>query len=433
MASYSTAAHGRLHKRGHSGSSVSPPPVPYSPPYSPPLTAEPYPYHHPRKPDSRKVSYEDQLDDSRLGHAPANSFKIKPYLRKMSTKDEIKIDLSRPAAENEGLAGLGIHDLNPSRSASDVNFVPISSTRGGRHNRSTSGNSQFSSTSALQRPSAPYTHPLRATPRPYTPPITKSYTTSVIGSEGSDEATDIMSEDEFRLHQRMFDPTLRSDSVSSIPTAPPPLHIHTSGSLTRLNNPSQSSIPSSMPTGRSRGATLQSLESCGSPSSRPSMDKALGFIRSPRSDEPVDPASRAASIRAARIAYNEREEAKARQAEKEELKRLDRENKRRGKKEERQRRKSDADERRKRARANSSNEKLNDASSFIGKSYNETTPAHIRSLPAHVGAPPTPSAIPTRSPADGFKKKKAARSGWLAFMAWFRTRLLRLGTILHLR
>lgn len=428
MASYSNTAHGRLHKRGHSGSSISSPPLPYSPP----LAAELHSYHI-RSPDSQKVSYEDQLEDTKFGHAPANSFKIKPYLRKISTKDEMKIDLSRPAAENEGLAGLGIHDFSPSRSASEVNFVPISSSRGARHHRSTSGNSQFSANSNLQRPSAPYAHPLRATPRPYTPPIAKSYTTSVIGSEISDEATDIMSDDELRYRQRMFDTTVRSDSISSVPTVPPPLHIHNSGSLTRLNNPSQSSIPSSMPGGRSRGATLQSIDTCASPSSRTSMDKALGFIRSPRSDESIDPTSRAASIRAARIAYNEREEAKERKAEKEELKRQDRENRKRGKQEERQRRKSDAEEKRRRMRANSSNEKLSDATSFVGKAYDETIPAHVRSLPAHVTAPPTPSGIPTRSGPTGPKQKKGARSGWLAFMAWFRTRLLRLGRIMHMR
>jgi hypothetical protein len=165
------------------------------------------------------------------------------------------------------------------------------------------------------------------------------------------------------------------------------------------------------------------------------MDKALGFIRGNRSatadsDVMLDPMARAASIHAARLAYTEREEAKERKAEKEEARRLDREKKKLGRKEERQRRRSDAEEVR-RARGDSSNEKVD---MFAGKAYDDNKPAHARSLPARVEAPP-----PTSKGRSGRGmgrqeegKRRGARSKWLSFMAWFRTRLLRLSRVMHM-
>ena len=377
-----------------------------------------------RPAENRKDIYVDAMSEHTANTRQASSFKINPYRRKKSLKDDTKIDLSRPLAENESLAGLGIQDFAaPSRSAHDVNFGAISAGRI-RHDRSTSINSQFSTNSGVKSPNMAYAHPMRHTPRPYTPPITKSYTTSVIGSEISDEPSDILAEEEFRVRPRLYDPSYGSDFISSLPSGLPPLHIHTGGSLTRLNNPSQSSLPSSMPTGRSRGATLQSIDTCTSPASttRTSMDKAMGFLRSPHSHDSTDASSRAGAIRAARIAYNEREDAKQRKAEKEELRRL-----RRGTADEAGRRKSEADDRRRPALANdASSEKLG---VFVGKSYNDNSVAHARSLPTQVSAPPTPRGFAQTSK----PQKRGAKHGWQEFMAWFRTRLLRLGTIMHLR
>jgi hypothetical protein len=64
--------------------------------------------------------------------------KIKPYLRKLSLKEEnaARVDLSKSYAENEALTGLGIHDFSGSpilagtpRNASDVRFEPVNSGR----------------------------------------------------------------------------------------------------------------------------------------------------------------------------------------------------------------------------------------------------------------------------------------------------------------
>jgi hypothetical protein len=413
------APHGKIHKRGHSASSISTPSLPFHAVES----------DRPRK-DSLRVTYADDGSDS-TPSTGGHSLKIKPYLRKLSLKDSANnaIDLSRPTAENEKIAGLGIHDYAaPSKSAADVSFNTIAGSGRSRHTRTTSGNSQFSTASGHQRPTAPYAHPMRQTPRPYTPPITRSYTaSSLLGSDISDEAIDIMVEDDLRNRQHSFAPSRRSGSIGSLPTRPQAPYIPSSSSLTRLNasNPSQSSLPS-LPTSRSRGDTLHSIDTA-TPSSRTSTDKAISFIRSGR-EEPVDAASRAATIMAARIAYQEREEAKSRKAEKEVLKLQEKENRKRQQKEERQRQKSEekqrrlseGDDRRSRGRLNSSNEKME----FVGKPYDDYTPANIRSLPAHV-----PTAKPNGYATANQSRpsfSKSMKSTWLGFLAWFRTRLLRL-------
>jgi hypothetical protein len=166
------------------------------------------------------------------------------------------------------------------------------------------------------------------------------------------------------------------------------------------------------------------------------MDKALGFIRASRSvtvdsDLALDPMVRAASIQAARLAYSEREEAKERKAEKEEARRLDRERKKLGRKEERQRRRSDTEEAR-RTRGDSSNEKVD---MFAGKAYVDNKPVRARSLPAQVEVTPQTNKRPSRRGTgrqEEEAKRRGARSRWLSFMAWFRTRLLRLSRVMHM-
>lgn len=414
MASFgvkSASTQAKLHRRGHSTSSVVSPVLP--------STAEGYPS---KRSDTRASTYSQDTLDERA-RSPAlgqngNPLKIKPIIRKLTSEKSNKIDLSRTAAENERLAGLGIHEYSPAaRSASDVTFVPVNARS--RHNRTMSNNSQFSTHSGvLQRPTAPYAHPMRQTPRPYTPPIAKSYTTSVLGgSDGSDEAMDIMSDDEYHYRQRMFDHNKRSDSLGSLPAHPPPLHIHTGGSLTRLNNQSQSSLGT-----RSRGDTLRSMDSVGTPSSRNSMDKTVNFLRAGKHEE--DPASRAASIRAARIAYNEKEEAKALRAEKEAMRQLERDSKKHNK----PRLKSDATDKDARLRSNSGNEKPE----FVTKAYNDFTPAHSRSLPALVSTANSGGRTRAYTKSSNRSSRRSAKSSWQGFLAWFRTRLLRLGRKLHM-
>ncbi|KAJ9668427.1 hypothetical protein H2201_001475 [Coniosporium apollinis] len=420
------STHGKLHKRANSASSIHSPASPQSDAFSF------------KRSDTPRVTYEESVDEYNLTNTMSSiakpaATKIKPYLRKLSLKDANTLDLSRPAAENESLAGLGIHDYGTgSRSVSDVSFAHATSRT--RHNRSMSATSQFSTASGgLRQPTAAYVHPMRQTPRPYTPPISKSYSASNLVGEDVDEAEDIVAGQDMMYRSRTFDVNRRSRSPSAPPpnTLPPlpPLQIPSipsSASMTRLGSHSQTSLHSSTPTGRPRKSTVASIETCTSTSSRPSVDKAFSFIRG--RDAPVDPESRAASIRAARIAYKEKEEAKDRKAEKEALKKQDKDSRKLAKREYRQRSKSTVDERRTRTRTLSGSETVGSAP-VGGRKYSDYTPAHTLSLPAYVptGAPPRgPRAQPERS------SRKKASSGWLSFITWLRTRLLKLGRKLHL-
>jgi hypothetical protein len=263
-------------------------------------------------------------------------------------------------------------------------------------------------------------HPIRQTTRPYTPPQkSKSSPASVIGSD-EDEADDIMSDEEMRYRQNMFDPTRRSGSISS--NQAHPLRATLSGSSSKLGSYSQTSLPIASPPVRSRGDTLRSTDTT-SPSSRTSLDKAFGFIRTGR-DSPVDPASRAASIRAARQAYQEKEAAKDLKAEKEAIAKAERDSKKRYRQEERQRRKSDAADKRSRSISNE-----NAPAAVAGKEYSNYAPAHTRSLPARVA---TVEAEKDTHSAPQVTARRAAKSRWASLLVWFRTRLLRLGKKLNM-
>jgi hypothetical protein len=148
------------------------------------------------------------------------------------------------------------------------------------------------------------------------------------------------------------------------------------------------------------------------------MDKAMHIFRAGK-EEPIDPATRAANIIAARIAYAEREEAKERKAEKDYLKQQDRQNRRR----QQTRGRSES--------ATTGSSGHNEKIQFVGKSYDEYTPAHSRTLPKHV---PTTTTAATTTVSNmrsdrttRSSNSKTLKSRWLGFLAWFRTRLLRIG------
>ncbi|KAF2198035.1 hypothetical protein GQ43DRAFT_379613 [Delitschia confertaspora ATCC 74209] len=410
-------SHGRLHKRGHSASSIN---SPLS------HTTNAFTFNRSETP---KVTYEEPWHEPTRPVPAATSskpLKIKPYLRKLSSKDSNGLDLSRPSAENEGLAGLGIsdHDGNP-RSVTDVNFTPVNGRH--RHNRSVSNTSQFSTSSSLQRPTVPRIPSYRQTSGYYTPPITQSTPPSIMGSDNEDYT---MTDEEFRLRQNMFDPARRSGSLSSVPGVSPALpRLQTNGSSTRLGSYSQSSLSLASPVGpsRSRGDTLKSLDTT-SPSSRTSFDKAFGFIRGGR-DSPVDPASRAASLHAARQAFAEKEAAKERKYEEEANKQAERENRKRYKEEERLRRKSESSARIGNYPQSMHNEKAG-RPSVGARQYSDHREAHTRSLPIPAQAAPVDpekGIIPTPK----VTRSRAAKGRWLRFVAWFKTRLLRIGRKLH--
>lgn len=421
--------HARLHKRGHSASSS------LASPLSPVADGGAFTFSRSETP---KTTIEEWTEMPRqismsasTASTPAHALKIKPYVRKLSSKSTKgnSLDLSRPAAENESLASLDIaHDYHGaySRSISDVTFSPVNGRHRNTHARSTSNNSQFSTSSG--GPPRPTPMPaIRQTPQPtaYLPPASKSSPSSILGMEH--EGDDILSDEELRLRQSAYEPGRRSGSLSSLPGVS--LRIHTNNSTTRLaNNYSQSTISLTSPVAqaRSRGDTLKSIDTTTSPSSRTSFDQGLRFIRGGR-ESPIDAASRAASIRAARAKFEEEELAKERRYEKELSKQAERDHRRQAKKEEHQRRKSEATDRAEHKRSRSvsdsqmQNEKL-PRPSVGGRQYSDHREAHVNSLPKHVSTVDLEKAGVT----PGVTTKRAAKGRWLSFVTWFKTRLLRM-------
>ncbi|KAF1971624.1 hypothetical protein BU23DRAFT_581448 [Bimuria novae-zelandiae CBS 107.79] len=399
--------HGRLHRRGHSASSITSPLSPGQHSFSPP-----------------GVTYEEPWTDLARPMPAATSHsqkKIKPYLRKLSSKDNNDLDLSRPAAENERLAGLGITEYG------GYEYMPTSRN----HARSTSNTSQFSTASSLQRPLPG----IRQAARPYTPPISKSTPASLL-LNADHEPDNIMTDDEFRQRQAAYDPVRKSGSMSSsTPGVPQALRIHTTGSSSFLvGSYSQSNVSLTSPVAqsRSRGDTVKSMDTT-SPSSRTSFDKAFGFIR-PGRDSPADAQSRAASIRAARQAFEEKEAAKERKHEIEVHKQVERETRKQFKKEEREARKSESHEK-KRSRSVSETTAYERSSrpSVGGRQYSDHREPHTRTLPNHV-----PSVDPEKDgytggygPTPKVTKSRQAKGRWLKFLIWFKTRILRMKTNLH--
>lgn len=403
-----TSTHARLHKRGGSSNSNCSAPSPTTRSHSPDISSLP----------SRPVDTSGMQEEGRrsLDLAVHSARKLRPYLRKLHTRDDVSLDLSIPAPDLGSPSGLGIHDFGaPPRSATDVTFTSAAARHRHVHHRSTSSNSDFSSSSGRRQPTAPF---LRHTPRQFSDLSEHSQPPSIYDEDCIAEAGDIMSDDEYLYRQNAYDPRRRSGSMSSTPNAPAPLHSVSSGSVSRLGSRSQTSLSNLYDPARQRRDTMRS-ETATSPSSRTSLDRAMGFVRGRES--PVDPASRAASIRALRAEFQAKEEAKERKAEKEAAKRRDREERKHAKLEERHPRKPEMEE------INEKADSTVDAGEYSSvPSSNNTTP-HNSVLPPYV----LQSSVPKlqRAPTAGKRPRRRVKGRWATFVAWFRTRLLRLKCI----
>ena len=418
MASYGTSVgvsaaarrhHAKLHKRGGSGSSTS---LPGPPSSSLKNSTDTFttPFATYEEPSNHYVAATPPL---------VSTPRLKPYTRKMSKDDQGQLDLSRSTAENEKLAGLGI---DGTRTAADVSFTH-SSRRQTSHSRTISGGSQVSNGSG-PKAAQPFVHPMRQTPRPYTPPLGPSYASS-LNAEEANESSDVL-DDDFKLGHGFR--TRRSVSISSTPQiSPTPLsqsHIasdlglvpkHTSPSLTNL------SIKSNKSGSRSRNATNCSAENATTPSSRTSLDKAFSFV-SRKSD--LEPQSRDERIRAARRKFEEKEAGKSRKAEKGSVKRQqnDRSKKIVRKEERRPDRPPTSDHNKKaghreRAKRDSMNEKL------ATRPYEEYRESNEASLPIQGRA----AGSSEKTPRTQEYRAKPAQGGFKKFEAWFRTRMLTCG------
>lgn len=414
--SHGSSRHARLHRRGNSASSLTSPLSPGQLSFSPPGVT----YEEPWTTDMARPTLASASHSSQK--------KIKPYLRKLS-KDHDDLDLSRPAAENERLAGLGISEYGGyQRSVGDVNFAPVKPRS---HARSTSNTSQFSTSSSLHRPMPA----IRPPPRPYTPPMSKSTPASVLLNADNDSDT-IMTDDEVRLRQAAYDPARKSGSLSSSTPAAPPLRIQTTGSSSFLaGSYSQSTVSLTSPIAqsRSRGDTVKSNDTT-SPSSRTSFDKAFGFIRPGRDSPALDPQSRAASIRAARQAFEEKEAAKERKYDREAHKQVERETRKQVKKEEREARKSESyEKKRSRSISDSTTYERPSRPSVGGRQYSDHREAHKSTLPNVVSSvdPEKYGYSSGYGPTPKVTKSRQAKGRWLRFLIWFRTRILRIQTNLN--
>ncbi|KAI9754757.1 MAG: hypothetical protein M1835_000867 [Candelina submexicana] len=405
-AAKSAPSHAKLHKRGNSASSAQSPST-QLPAFDMHASVT---YNFPKTP---RPNYDDIYNSTCPSPSSVSmtKTKIKPLLKKLTSGENASLDLSRSAAENEGL-GIYTSDLGVgSRTAADVTFI-TTGKRGGYHNRSTSATSQFSTATSgsNQRPGGHYIHPMRQTPRPYTPPIAQSYATSFIGSEYSGEAT---SEEAHHLRQAARETPRHTPTTSASYQAPPSLRIQTNTSWTRLLHGSQTNLSSTPSSVRPRVEAMSATDTV-SPISRSSMD--TGFRKRSRSN--TDPASRAASIQAARQAFTEKESAKARKAQQEELRVIERQRKR----EERGRKKSDAP-----SRLNVINDGLNEkGESMAGKEYAHLNPVPSHNIPVRVSDVTDTPAAPVRSNTTA-ATKGAARNRWIGFLTWLRTKIFRLG------
>lgn len=359
-------------------------------------------------------------------HSSAN--KIKPYLRKMSLRDDDldqgRLDLSRPSAENESLTGLGLCETY-SRSVSDVSFVPTT-RRKSAHARATSGPASLAAAATGPlRPTQPFA-PLKEAPNSFTPPATISQLETSDDDDEADESVGVLSNDIRQLEYEPWKPR-RSISINSCAAITPLSQTYTTASLTKLPSASQSNLsirsqPSydQIKSGRSHRNTTRNSDCTTTPSARTSIDKAFSFIT--RTSEPEDAASRAAAIRAARRAFDEKEAAKELKYEQEEVKRRASVLKKEEKKEERKRRKSEVP--RMSITSNGSNDLIDEEKAVGSTSYACQPRTHSLSLPIQgetSGAPLVPLSPPMPS------KTKQARGGWNHFLAWTRTRLLNCG------
>ena len=334
--------------------------------------------------------------------------KIKPLLRKFTSSENVSIDLSRSAAENEGL---GIY------SSSEITRPEQVAQGRGFHDRTTSVTSQFSTnTNSSNRPGAQFVHPMRQTPRPYTPPIANSYKTSL-----DSEAPTVTTTGEgplFDNHSRQASSNTTStpSSYAPLPSSrrPPPIHVRT-GSATRLTSPSQSNLPGTPSSLRFNTDTISPSDMV-SPTTRSSLESAFRKrSRSNTANTNHDPAIQAATVQQMRRQFQEKEAAKELKYQQAEARAQEKEARRQEKREDSERRISEKRER-KRGKSNAASEK----SSFM------TSGEYPSVQMLHSNEPVTDRSQRRTKGDTANAAGKAARSSWSLFWFRFTTWMLKL-------
>lgn len=400
-----SASHGKLHKRGTSASTTQ---SPLTPTFD----------TNQRFPDlmTPPSVYSPQTSISSPRSVVKNRVKIRPMLRKLSFSDVNvnSIDLSRSAAENEGLGIFSPSDLgSDGRTSADALRA--------YHHRSDSQVSTNTSSGNHPNPTQ-YIHPFRQTPRPYTPPLATSYQISLENEpthagpvSASSNAPDLDS---------YYGQPVNSTSDAPLPSShrrPPPLHIRTHSS-SRLTSSSQTNLPGTP-------SSLRQQNSIKAPdtmltSERSSLETVFrkrsraNTITNPET-EAAEYAARAATVAYLRREFNDREEAKELRYLEAEARAQAKETAKRQKREESQSRKSEAKER-KRAQSNAASEK--------------TLPmAECDTAQPFIPAPSHDFVQPRRRRATGASLGKGILNRWQLFMFKLRTAWLKLLRLMSMK
>ncbi|KAI4170927.1 MAG: hypothetical protein LQ343_004585 [Gyalolechia ehrenbergii] len=339
--------------------------------------------------------------------------KIKPLLRKMSSHDQNTVDLSRSAAEHEGLGIFTSSTVSDSRDPS----ANISHVERGYHNRTVSGNSLMATAtnSSHHGYGMHYVHPMRQTPKPYTPPIASSFANSL--ESGSSTGTPFaVPSDHIHLDQ-----STQHINTNPIPYAPlpspsrvrPPLHIRT-GSGSRVINSSQTNLPIT-PSSLRQKADNPEIP-IGMASTRTSFDSM--FRKRSRANTNEDPVVRAAQVAILRKEFDERERMKDETRREQEARKAQKEAKRQQKRDESQQRKSESQAR----KSNAMSEK---SAIRAFRAQQETMSRQTTGGEDTGRRPQTRGSMKTAGGAG-----KAVMNKWQLFVFWFKTLLLRMKRVL---
>lgn len=346
------------------------------------------------------TAYSDQNSVTSPKSGGKSKGRIKPLLRKLSSNDENAIDLSRSAAEYEGL-GIYSADFGAEHKAS----AESSRVRRGYHHRSNSQVSTTTVSGSHRYGGTQYVHPMRQIPRPYTPPVVTSFQPSPDAEDspagGIPTTLDTPHSDSY--HHRPHIPASSSYApLPSAPRQPPPLHLRTRSS-SRLTSSSQTNLsgtPSSLRQPSDHKPTTDNMFT----SARSSLET---FRQRSRTDTASTPAETAATVAELRRKFNEKQEAKDAKYHDAAVRLEAKEYAKRQKREESERRKSEGKER-KRAKSNTASEKT----VTMGESDNGPTLSFIPGSPNEQGQR---RRAPTRASAG-----KAVHSQWLLF--WFKVK-----------
>ncbi|EAW10865.1 uncharacterized protein ACLA_064970 [Aspergillus clavatus NRRL 1] len=303
----------------------------------------------------------------------------------------VSIDLSRSSFEGKGLNIFTNSDVQGYQSG----IFPRSTARGavsGMKSRSISGTSYFSmaSTTSTDKPGLHSSQSMRQAPGVYTNQLSQSSQASVIESDSSEEKDSTNPASSTRSTGDPFHSWGRSSSTQTPRLS---LQMHDS-SFTRLPGISQTNLTgrSSFGYARENGSSIDAA----SPVSRSSLD----FVFRSRTRTSMDPISRAATIQAARQAFEEKEAAKTRKFEEQQLRAEERQMKRK--------------------------ERQNPRPPVKGEeSQGRTSTDVLSEKPSAVEEPDySPSISQPRSNSGSWKSQ--SRNSWMLFLTWLRTRIFKM-------